>query len=71
MTALERCQPVYEELPGWQAPTTHIRNYQQLPTQARQYVARLEELISCPVNLVCVGPEREQVIEVKPIFSSI
>ena len=59
---LDKCQPVYEELPGWQAPTTDIREYEQLPPQARQYIARLEELISCPANIICVGPERTQTI---------
>ena len=68
LAALERCQPVYEEMPGWQAPTSHIRDYKQLPPPARQYIARLEELSSCPVNLVCVGPEREQTISVKPLL---
>ncbi|MDI6815441.1 MAG: adenylosuccinate synthetase, partial [Dehalococcoidales bacterium] len=65
---LERCQPIYEELPGWQAPTSHIRRYEQLPLQAQQYLARLEELIACPVNLICVGPEREQTIHKMPIL---
>jgi adenylosuccinate synthase len=68
VVALAKCRPVYEELPGWQAPTTDIRNYNQLPLEARQYISRLEELISCPVNLICVGPEREQAIEKMPIF---
>jgi len=65
---LERCQPVYEELPGWQTPTSHIRQYDKLPAEARQYVSRLEELISSPVNFVCVGPSREQTIYKGPIF---
>lgn len=68
IAALERCQPVYEEVPGWQAPISHIREYRQLPLQARRYIARLEELISCPVNIICVGPERGQTIEVKPVL---
>jgi adenylosuccinate synthase len=68
VTALARCRPVYEELPGWQMPTTEIRRYDQLPLEARQYITRLEELISCPVSLICVGPEREQAIEKTPIF---
>ena len=67
IAALERCQPVYEELPGWQTPTTDIREYEKLPPQARQYVSRLEELISCPADFICVGPEREQTIERKPV----
>jgi adenylosuccinate synthase len=65
---LERCQPIYEELPGWRVPLGKIRRYQDLPPQARRYLTRLEELISCPINLVCVGPERGQTIEVKPIL---
>ncbi len=68
VTALERCQPIYEELDGWQADTTHAREYDELPLKAQQYIARLEELISCPVSLVCVGPEREQTIEVRPVW---
>ena len=67
ITALERCQPVYEELPGWQVPITHIREFEQLPAQARQYITRLEELTSCPANIICVGPEREQTIDKMPI----
>jgi adenylosuccinate synthase len=68
VSALAKCKPVYEELAGWQAPTTDIRSYDQLPLEARQYITRLEELISCPVSLICVGPEREQVIQKTPIF---
>jgi adenylosuccinate synthase len=68
VTALARCRPIYEELPGWQTPTTEIRRYDQLPLEARQYITRLEELIVCPVSLICVGPEREQAIEKTPIF---
>ena len=68
VAALARCEPVYEELEGWQTPTTDIRSYKQLPAEARKYVARIEELSGCPVNLVCVGPEREQTIEKKPIL---
>jgi len=68
VVALERCQPIYEELPGWQTPTTHISQFDELPPEAQQYVARLEELVSCPVNLICVGPEREQTIQKTPIL---
>ncbi|MFH1032693.1 MAG: adenylosuccinate synthase [Chloroflexota bacterium] len=65
---LEKCQPVYEELPGWQVSTTDVRRYKELPLNARKYVTRLEEAIAAPVNLVCVGPERGQAIEVKRIL---
>ena len=68
ITALGKCQPVYEELPGWQSPTSHIRDYEQLPEQARQYVVRLEELTSCPANIISVGAEREQTIYKAPLL---
>ncbi|MFQ5996045.1 MAG: adenylosuccinate synthase [Dehalococcoidales bacterium] len=68
-TTLERCQPVYEELPGWQVPTSNIRQYDQLPPEARQYLDRLEELISCPISLISVGMIREQTIFKMPILS--
>jgi len=68
ITALDRCQPIYEELPGWQTPITDIRQYDQLPGEARQYIARLEELSSCPVNLISVGAKREQTIFKTPIL---
>ena len=65
---LERCQPIYEELAGWQSPTSDIRDYEQLPVEAKQYIARLEELISCPVNIISVGAERGQTIHKMPIL---
>ena len=65
---LEKCQPVYEELLGWECPTSDIRSLKKLPPQAQAYVKKLEELIGCPVSLVSVGPSREQTIMVRPIF---
>ena len=65
---LERCQPVYEELPGWQSPTNNLRRFEDLPQLAQSYVKRLEELIACPINIVSVGPKREQTITVRPIL---
>jgi len=65
--ALEKCQPIYEEMDGWQSPTTDIREYEQLPLKACQYATRLEELISCPVSIISVGARREQTILRQPI----
>ncbi len=62
ITTLERCKPVYEELPGWQSFTSDIRDYGKLPAQAKQYINRLEGLISCPVSIISVGARREQTI---------
>lgn len=65
---LEKCQPIYEELPGWQVATSEIRDFAQLPSEAHRYIARLEELLSCPVSCIAVGPKRKQLVEVRPIL---
>jgi adenylosuccinate synthase len=62
VAALARCRPVYEELPGWQTPISDIRQFEQLPREAQQYVIRIEELLSCPADIISVGSAREQTI---------
>ncbi|HSK94495.1 MAG TPA: adenylosuccinate synthase [Candidatus Angelobacter sp.] len=58
----ERLEPVYEDLPGWQADTTACRTWTDLPAAARAYVERLEALAGVPIGHVSVGPERDQMI---------
>ncbi len=59
---LGACQPVYEELPGWQTDTSQITSYSALPAAAKRYVDRLSELLETPVALISVGPSRGQSI---------
>jgi adenylosuccinate synthase len=59
---LERCQPVYETLEGWNSPITGARRLSDLPTGARRYLDRLAALLERPVAIVSVGPDREQTI---------
>jgi len=66
---LEKCQPIYEELDGWQESISGVRNLAKLPVQARKYMSRLEDLLSCPISLVSIGSDRRQVILVKDLFS--
>ncbi len=65
---LARCQPVYEEWPGWQTATSGVRRFDDLPQRARDYVNALSEVTGCPVYLVSVGPRREETIVVKEVF---
>jgi adenylosuccinate synthase len=65
---LSKVEPIYEEVPGWQTPTSHIRNFQDLPEEARAYLARLCQLVGAKLSVVSVGPEREQIIEVNSLF---
>jgi adenylosuccinate synthase len=59
---LERCHPVYEELPGWMESTVGIRAHDELPAAARAYLRRIEELAGVPVDLISTGPDREETI---------
>ncbi|MBV8032892.1 MAG: adenylosuccinate synthase [Betaproteobacteria bacterium] len=59
---LERCVPVYEELPGWQESTVGVKSYEQLPHAARAYLERIESLCGVPLDIISTGPDREETI---------
>ena len=59
---LERCHPVYEELPGWMESTVGIRAFDKLPRAARAYLERIEKLAGVPVDLISTGPDRDETI---------
>lgn len=60
---LERVEPVYIELEGWQQSTRAARRFSDLPAQAQAYVRRIEELVEVPVRVVSVGPARDETIQ--------
>lgn len=62
MSDWAKCEPIYEELPGWQQDTTGCTAWEQLPEACRAYVKRFGEVVGCPVSSVGVGPDREQTI---------
>lgn len=57
---LEGAQAIYETLPGWQADTTGVRSFADLPVNAQRYLQRIEQLVGAPIRVVSVGPRREQ-----------
>ena len=59
LSVLDRCTPIYEEMPGWQTPTSDCTRYEDLPLKARAYVERLVELIGGRMGILSVGPARE------------
>lgn len=65
---LAKCEPVYEELDGWNEDITKVEKFEDLPENAKKYVARIEELIGVDIDLVSVGPNRTQTIIRKNIF---
>jgi adenylosuccinate synthase len=59
---LAASEPVYESWPGWTRSTTGVKAYRDLPREARCYLARLEELAGCPIDIVSTGSRREETI---------
>jgi len=63
-----RCEPIYEEMEGWQESTAGARSWADLPANAIKYIQRVQELIETPVALVSTSPEREDTILVRDPF---
>jgi len=62
---LARCQPVYQELPGWDRPTASATSLSQLPENAVAYVRCIEELVGCRAQIISTGPSRAETIVVE------
>ena len=65
---LARCQPVYEEMPGWGESTVGIRRLEELPANARRYLDRLQELTGTPIDIISTGADREETIVIRNPF---
>ncbi len=55
-----RVKPVYQEVPGWRQPTTAATSWQELPTRCREYLEWLSRLLEAPLDIISVGPRRDQ-----------
>ena len=60
--AIEKCEPIYEDLPGWSESTVGARSIDQLPANAQAYLKRLEQIVDVPVDIISTGPERDETI---------
>jgi adenylosuccinate synthase len=65
---LERCEPVYESMPGWTDSTVGVKTLEGLPAAARAYIKRMEELCGVPVDMISTGPDREETIVLRHPF---
>mgnify|MGYP003963850865 FL=1 len=61
---LNNCEPVYEEVPGWNEDTSGMRSAESLPEKAKDYIKRIENIVGVKVKMVSVGPERSQIISI-------
>jgi adenylosuccinate synthase len=65
-----RIKPVFETFGSWSGDLTGVRKVEDLPSSLRAYIARIEAETSCPINLISVGPDREQTIALENPFGA-
>ena len=66
--ALEDCQAVYEEMPGWSESTLGVQHYEELPKAARNYLERIAAVCGVPIDMVSTGPDRDETIVLRHPF---
>ena len=64
----ENLRPVYETLPGWSDSTVGLKSLDALPETARAYIARIEQLVGAPIDIISTGPDREETILLRHPF---
>ncbi len=65
LKVLAGCKPIFETLPGWPEDISQIRKIEDLPENTRHYLKRIEELIETPIDIVSIGPGRDETIVIK------
>jgi adenylosuccinate synthase len=70
LSDLAACEPIYEEVEGWQCDTTGICSYEGLPAAAKAYLKRLEELLETPIAMISVSPQRGKTIQVQDVLAA-
>ena len=64
LDVLQYCEPVYEEMPGWQCETSHVTDYAALPENAKAYINRILDLAGGRLGVLSVGPARETTLRI-------
>ena len=58
----ENEQPIYKTFSGWKQDTSIAKSFEDLPEAAQDYILFIEQVLDCPIDIVSVGPSREQTI---------
>ncbi|SHK54239.1 adenylosuccinate synthase [Desulforamulus aeronauticus] len=66
---LAKCEPVYEEFPGWQEDISQVTKYEDLPENAKRYLERIVELTEVKIAIIGVGVKRTQTIIIEDLFA--
>ena len=67
--AFADCHPVYVEMPGWSESTVGVKNYDDLPENAKNYLKRIEEITDTPIDIISTGPDRKETIVLRHPFN--
>ncbi|MCW1929042.1 adenylosuccinate synthase [Bhargavaea beijingensis] len=68
LRVLDECEPVYEEMPGWDEDITGVRSLDELPENARHYLERIAQLTGVQISIFSVGPDRTQTNVIKSVW---
>jgi len=66
---LAKCEPIYEEVPGWSDSTVGVKQYDALPEAARKYLKLVESVCGVPIDVISTGPDREETIILRHPYS--
>lgn len=64
----EKCEPIFIDMPGWQESTVGLKGYDDLPANAKAYLAKIEELCEVPIDIISTGPDRDETIVLRHPF---
>jgi adenylosuccinate synthase len=67
--ALANCEPIYVDMPGWKESTVGVKRHEDLPLKAREYLARIEEVVGTPIDIISTGPDRADTIVLRDPFA--
>jgi adenylosuccinate synthase len=65
---LAKCEPIYEDMPGWKDSTVGVKSYDALPAAAKNYLKRMEEICGVPIDIISTGPDRDETIVLRHPF---
>ena len=65
---LAKCEPIYEDMPGWKGSTVGVKSYDALPAAAKSYLKRMEEICGVPIDIISTGPDRDETIVLRHPF---
>jgi adenylosuccinate synthase len=66
-TDFHHAQPIYEEFPGWREDISDVRDFDDLPKNARKYIEALQDMSGAPFSVIGVGPARDQSLQLRPL----